>query len=187
MIKRSTILYSLAGLVIFVVAIVIGTVFIKNKIIPTISSRQDVQEENGILQKSMSETKVEHPAPVKGNFDTDGDGLDNEAEKNLGTDPNVADFTLQGQDTDRDSVPDVLEIKLGWNINNSDTDGDGLGDGAEMELLAGGIKDDDNDGLSEADEVQYGTDPKNPDSDGDGFKDGVEVQGGYNPKGPGKL
>ena len=70
--------------------------------------------------------------------DTDGDGIRGEDEVNLfGTDPNV-----------------------------SDTDGNGVADGAE---------DSDLDGLNNLDELRNGTNPTTPDSDGDGITDGDEV------------
>jgi hypothetical protein len=70
-------------------------------------------------------------------------------------------------DTDRDGLSDEEEKLLGTNINEPDTDGDGLYDREEVKV--------------------YKTNPLNPDTDGDGFVDGQEVNSGYNPNGPGKL
>jgi hypothetical protein len=64
-------------------------------------------------------------------------------------------------DTDRDGLPDGDEPIYGTDPNNPDSDGDGLADGAEVDV--------------------YGTDPNNPDSDGDGMPDGWEVAHGLNP------
>jgi protein-disulfide isomerase len=47
--------------------------------------------------------------------------------------------------------------------------------------------DTDGDGLSDAQEKTYGTDPNDSDSDDDGYLDGAEVDNGYNPMGEGKL
>lgn len=47
--------------------------------------------------------------------------------------------------------------------------------------------DDDGDGLVNGDEDKYETDRANTDTDGDGYTDGEEVEGGFNPKGDGKL
>ena len=78
--------------------------------------------------------------------DPDGDGLDNEAEDELGTDPELG-----------------------------DSDGDGLDDGEEMEIGTDPLDDDsDDDGLSDGAEVGGDTDPLNEDSDGDGVSDGDE-------------
>lgn len=71
------------------------------------------------------------------------------------------------KDTDKDGLTDEQEKKLGTDLNNPDTDGDGLNDGAEVNI--------------------WGTDPLNKDTDGDGFTDGQEVLNGFNPKGPGKA
>ncbi len=86
---------------------------------------------------------------VDGPIDSDGDGLSDEHERRIGTDP-----------------------------FNPDTDGDGLTDGEEV-LTYGTDPlnpDSDFDGLSDGDEVKiYGTDPLNPDTDGGGVYDGHEV------------
>lgn len=93
-------------------------------------------------------------------------------------------------DTDKDGVPDALELKYGTDPKNPDTDGDGLTDGDEIMVWGTDPlkKDTDGDGLSDYDEVKiWHTNPLNPDTDGDGFSDGLEVSRGYNPLGPGKL
>ncbi len=59
------------------------------------------------------------------------------------------------KDSDGDGITDCDEEKLGLDPMNSDTDGDELKDGDEMN--------------------KYNTDSKNPDSDGDQLKDGEEV------------
>ncbi len=48
-------------------------------------------------------------------------------------------------------------------------------------------KDSDGDGLTDDLEELYGTDKNNTDTDGDGYSDYEEIEGGYNPKGDGKL
>lgn len=70
-------------------------------------------------------------------------------------------------DTDKDGLTDAEEIKLGMNPNKNDTDADALFDYDEVKV--------------------YKTDPLKSDTDGDGFLDGEEVLKGYNPNGPGKL
>lgn len=81
--------------------------------------------------------------------------------------PLVAPEPVLDTDTDNDGLPDLLEAQLGTNQNLPDTDADGLFDREEVEV--------------------YLTDPLNPDTDADSYVDGKEVQGGYDPKGPGKL
>lgn len=90
--------------------------------------------------------------------DDDGDGLSNNEEEALGTDPQVA-------DTDGDGLNDGQEVnQYGTNPRNVDHDGDGLLDGAEVN--------------------EHGTSPTNPDTDGDGVPDGVEVNSGGDPLQP---
>jgi len=93
-------------------------------------------------------------APPIVSADPDGDGLLNEQEKTLGTDPLNA-------DTDNDGIDDGTEFESGTSPVDFDTDGDGIGDGEES---------------------QKGTDPKDIDSDNDGLEDGFEVSSfGTNP------
>jgi|GEM_PF-3858670 hypothetical protein len=59
-------------------------------------------------------------------LDTDSDGLSDERERELGTDPNNV-------DTDGDGLIDKSEVDIyKTDPNNSDTDGDGYEDGAEV-------------------------------------------------------
>ncbi len=70
---------------------------------------------------------------------------------------------------------------------SSDTDGDGLGDGAEVNIRGTDPTnpDTDGDGLSDGAEVQiHETDPLLADTDGDGIDDGIEVADGTNPRVP---
>lgn len=99
----------------------------------------------------------------------------------------VIDETL---DTDGDGLRDIIEIRLGINKNEIDSDHDGIIDGEE--LMGWGTNplraDTDNDGLSDYNEIKvYGTDPLKSDTDSDSFADGWEVFKGFNPKGSGKL
>ena len=89
-------------------------------------------------------------------------------------------------DTDSDGLDDEQELILGTDPINPDSDGDGLLDGEEVNnhLTDPLLADTDNDGLSDSEEInRYGTDPLNPDSDGDGASDGDEInRDGTNPK-----
>ncbi len=70
-------------------------------------------------------------------------------------------------DMDFDGVPDALEVVLGTNKNNPDSDANGVLDGDE---------DFDNDGLSNHSEINiHGTDPKKPDSNNNGIPDSIEI------------
>lgn len=141
---------------------------------------------------SSSEPVVEEPV------DTDGDGLTDAEEAELGTDSNSADSDGDGltdadeinthntdplnSDTDGDGLNDGDEVNsYGTDPNNTDTDGDGLTDGDEInEYNTDPTKaDSDGDGLSDYDEVMtHNTNPNNADSDGDGFTDSQEIEMG---------
>lgn len=89
--------------------------------------------------------------------DSDGDGITNGDELDLGTDPNDA-------DTDDDTIPDGMDnCPLTVNTDQADGDSDGIGDECD--------DDRDGDGVSNDDEVAQGLDPDNADSDGDGTGD----------------
>jgi outer membrane protein OmpA-like peptidoglycan-associated protein len=107
-----------------------------------------------------------------GDTDSDGDGLSNKEEEQIGTDPH-------NPDTDGDGLKDGAEVKLyRTNPLNKDTDGDGLNDYEEIfKYRTDPLNPDtDGDGLIDGDEVlKYHTDPLNPDTDGDGLTDGDEV------------
>lgn len=103
------------------------------------------------------------------NADTDGDGLTDAEEKDLGLDPDVA-------DSDDDALPDGDEVSLGTDPLNADSDGDSLLDGEEVSAGTDPLAvDSDGDGYRDPDELTEGTDPTNADS--------VIYQGGwpYNP------
>jgi hypothetical protein len=98
-------------------------------------------------------------------------------------------------DTDNDGLANNEEMALGTNPNNPDSDGDGINDGQEVTIdntdplndcdSVGGIplgaSDCDIDGLTTQEEATLGTDPNNPDTDNDGLTDGEEVELGTDP------
>lgn len=119
--------------------------------------------------------------------DSDGDGLTDQFEALLGTDPHQA-------DSDHDGLSDAYETSISHtDPNSADTDHDGIPDSVEVargtdpghvDLSAaaraagfGGLAtlDSDHDGLSDAYEQQHGTNPFSADTDHDGLADGVEV------------
>jgi outer membrane protein OmpA-like peptidoglycan-associated protein len=106
------------------------------------------------------------------NNDPDNDGLLNDEEKKLGTDP-------YNPDTDGDGLTDGDEVhKYRTNPLKKDTDDDGLTDKEELFTYhTDPLKfDTDGDGLSDGDEIlKYHTDPLKADTDGDGLSDGDEV------------
>ncbi len=115
-----------------------------------------------------------------GQRDDDGDGLTNQRELEIGTDPN-------NPDTDADELGDGEEVlRLVTDPKNPDTDADGLQDGEEVLRRGTDPKNPDTDGdkLVDGEEVRLGTDPKNPDTENDRLIDGDEIQRGTNPLNP---
>lgn len=103
--------------------------------------------------------------------DIDGDGLSNAAELERGAD-------LNDVDTDSDGIQDGPEVhSYGTDPTAADTDADGLRDAVEIRGDTEPTEPDtDGDGLADGAEAnQYGTDPKGADTDGDGLADGAEV------------
>lgn len=115
--------------------------------------------------------------------DTDGDGINDCAELKYGLDPaNPADAA---QDPDGDGLTNAQEHAAGTQLNDADSDNDGLNDGQEVlthqtdPLNA----DTDRDFISDGQEVQSGLDPRNgadalADADGDGFSNRQEYWAG---------
>ena len=91
-----------------------------------------------------------------------------------------ANASLEFVDSDLDGLTDDEELQLGTNPNDPDTDDDGLLDGFEVSygfdpFIPGEETDDpDADGLHNLDEQAAGTDPHDPDTDGDGLSDPEE-------------
>ncbi len=108
--------------------------------------------------------------------DTDGGGASDGDEVAIGTDPlNPSDDNL---DSDGDGLPDAEETNLGTDPAVPDTDGDRLLDGEEVNQYGTNPldKNTDSDGLNDYVEVTFkGTDPLDPDTDDDGLSDGEEA------------
>lgn len=111
---------------------------------------------------------------TRGATDSDGDGLPDAREEEIGTDP-------YDDDTDGDLISDGVEDSTGTNPMERDTDNDGLNDGVEDSNQNGSLDDGETDprltdtdggGMSDPDEVRaVGQDPQYPgddDSDNDG-------------------
>jgi len=96
---------------------------------------------------------TEEPAGM----DFDGDGLDNDIERNIGSDLWLA-------DTDGDGLDDSWEYNRGFDPLISDPNNDL--DGDNLTLL---------------EEYALGTNPSEYDTDGDGLSDGMEIAFGLNP------
>ena len=135
-------------------------------------------------QESASATQTasynQTQAAIVGGEDTDGDGLLNSEEFEIGTDP-------LNPDTDADGIGDGDEVKI-YTTNPLlvDTEGDALNDGDEVFTYKTNplIPDTDDDLLYDGDEVTRQTNPLMPDTDSDGMNDGAEVALGTDPLNP---
>ncbi len=96
-------------------------------------------------------------------LDSDGDGVPDEDEERLGTDPLAA-------DTDLDGLGDGVELKMGTDPRTPDT-------------VAGcnPFLDTDGDRLNDCEEKVLGTEPCLSDTDGDSLPDLIELLAGTNP------
>ena len=121
--------------------------------------------------------------------DSDNDGLTNENEEELGTNPNKA-------DSDGDKLSDGLEVyglgtdplkkdsdDNGISDYNEDLDEDSLVNGKEIQKSTNPlVEDTDDDGLLDGEEVyKYFTNPLEMDTDKDGLDDGAEIKFKTNP------
>lgn len=110
--------------------------------------------------------------------DSDGDGLIDEDEYAIGTDP----FDV---DSDRDRLFDGEEVFQTYTDPLwVDSDEDGLSDGTEiLDVYTDPLTwDTDGDTLSDREELYfYYTDPNDADTDGDGWSDGREIADGFDP------
>jgi hypothetical protein len=108
-------------------------------------------------------------------WDSDGDSIGDRLEQLMNTDPLVEDhicLTEDLGDLDQDGLSDCEEYKLGLNPLRFDSDGDDIPDLAEVlfrtnPLLKDALDDDDRDGLSNLQEIKQGLDPVNPTDEGD--------------------
>jgi hypothetical protein len=116
------------------------------------------------------------PDSGSGGTDSDGDGLPDDEELALGTDPTDV-------DSDDDGLTDGEEVsQFGSDPLLGDSDGDGLNDAGEAQFGSDPFDmDSDGDGVSDGDEAAAGTDLLSADSDGDGLSDGEERQAGTDP------
>lgn len=96
----------------------------------------------------------------------------------------IISLNLLAQDTDSDGLDDSIEITLGTDELDSDTDNDGILDGDEDANHNGTIEasetnpldaDTDDDGISDGEEITFLLDPLDSDTDNDGLNDGLEI------------
>ncbi|MFA6295896.1 MAG: hypothetical protein WC663_00930 [Patescibacteria group bacterium] len=97
-------------------------------------------------------------------------------------------FFQSSLDSDNDGIVDDQERKLSTNPYLADSDSDGFTDKQEVDTKhnpnvaeSKDNLDQDNDGLIGSDEKKFGTDLNNADSDFDGYQDGEEIANGFDP------
>ncbi len=113
-------------------------------------------------------------------------GLDPDEDRLTNLQELAANAHPQTADTDGDGVNDGIEHQLGTLANDPDSDHDGLPDDVELlgatdPLLPDAASDNDNDGLTAAQEHAAGTRADMPDTDADGMEDGDEAGHSRNP------
>lgn len=183
--------------IVVIVGIVVIVLFLNQKltITPYVIKESDAESSN---INSISEPENKEENIVK--KDSDGDGLDDEVEVRIGSNPKAADSdsdglndkreyelgtSLTSSDTDNDGLEDGKEVNLGSDPKDTDTDNDGLDDKQEFYNTGTNLLsyDTDGDGLGDGSEVNtYETDPKDSDTDNDGLNDGQEISKSCDPK-----
>lgn len=108
--------------------------------------------------------------------DDDGDGMDDDWEKEQGLDPTDPDDGKR--DDDGDGMDNETEYRNNTNPKSQDTDGDGLTDNDEIYRYHTNptLRDTDGEGLDDGQEIfDFGTNPLNRDTDGGGVDDFTEI------------
>jgi hypothetical protein len=116
------------------------------------------------------------------NADTDGDGSLDGEENACNSSPLDPAFSCASRDIDQDGLPDDDEAAIGTDPSDADTDDDGALDGAEViGETDPNDPDSDEDGVNDGAEIAAGTDPLDADTDDDQVDDGDEAERGTDP------
>ena len=153
-----------------------------------------VRVHNEALDAATIQANFEAQRAEFGLIDPDGDQIQNYWEIRYSSFMNPDDPADAALDQDQDGLTNLQEFQANTLPDNTDTDGDGVTDGDEVNRAAGSTDpldaDTDGDGLSDRVETgtgafvnanDTGTDPLVADSDGDTFGDQQEVFAGSNP------
>jgi hypothetical protein len=134
---------------------------------------------SGYFSQYSGRAEIDDTPVVQPPGDSDGDGLTDDQEAALGTDPHKA-------DTDGDGLKDGVEVagnvgscKAGTNPLKADTDGDSLSDGAEVKGwdLTQKVRTSAHKKGKGAAIGHVSTNPCVADTDGDGLRDDAELKG----------
>jgi len=165
--------------------------------------QQKIQQEESENLSATPDALIE---PVVTIEDSDGDGLTDTQENEIGTNPDSADTDSDGMkdgwevtnslnplvsdeslDPDRDGLTNLQEFSINTDPQSSDTDQDGMLDmweymnGLNPLLASDAVLDSDSDSLTNLQEHSIGSNPFNSDSDSDGMPDEWEFTNGLNP------
>ncbi|MDZ7832975.1 MAG: hypothetical protein U5L07_14605 [Desulfobacterales bacterium] len=149
-------------------------VLFKNYDTPGYAMATHVKDQYTYVADGYSGKLIIFPA-AGSSSDTDSDGLPDELEQQVCTDPNDADTDNDGiidgdEDVNHNGVVDAGET----DPCDLDTDGDGIQDGTEQGITTGHADTDSGVFQPDGDAGSTTTDPLNPDSDYDGLTDGQE-------------
>jgi MYXO-CTERM domain-containing protein len=130
-------------------------------------TRDGVEDVNRNGRIDPGECNPNNPLDDATCTDADNDGLSDDAEDELGTDP-------FDDDTDDDGLLDGWEVVNGTDPLDSDTDSDGIPDGVEVGLTTPQGSDTDLGEFAADSDPSTTTNPRNDDTDEDGLDDGQE-------------
>lgn len=152
-------------------------------------------DDDGITNQVEFEIATDPINPdTDGDGINDGDEYTGGSDPLDACDPNP--MALSTNDCDMDGLSNEEEAEIATDPANPDSDGDGINDGDEVDgftdpldacdpnPMALSTNDCDEDGLTNAQEAAVGTNPTDPDSDNDGYNDGNEVANLTNPLNP---
>lgn len=97
---------------------------------PRVNSWTADNDDDGLPNVYEVKTGLEPEKKNEGVVDYDGDGIPDRTELEYGLDPFTDSAT--GKDSDYDHLPDEIEQKIGTDPHETDTDGDGFNDYAEV-------------------------------------------------------
>ena len=132
----------------------------------------DVDDDNDSMPDKYELLRGLNPLDANdGNLDLDGDGYNNALEYAFGSEPSDSssnpDISLIGQDSDGDGIPDAVDVFPLDSSEFIDSDGDGVGNKADL--------DDDGDGVADnVDEMPLDS-SETADGDGDGVGDIADI------------
>lgn len=142
--------------------ILIGAYFLYNAYLKDIILNKNNTTEQGVVENEIKDEGNINKEPLENIVPENNEVKNIQENKINNTESNNA--PVNDKDTDGDGLSDQKEIELGLNINSIDTDQDGLFDREEVMVYGTDPKnkDTDGDGFSDGNEVKDGYNPKGP-------------------------